>query len=238
MRIFLIILLVLLFLLILILCSQVEAAVEYWDGKFRYAVRYFGIQVYPFRKKPEAAPDAAQEEKKAEKEAKKAEKQAKKKAKADAKKQAEQEAASQEKKKQLLAEKMQRTMQKIAETCDMAGDALFAAPAPLKKLFSAITLTLETDFCIGGEDAADTAILYGRVQLALQNALANLGRAIHVKRKKVRIACDFVADESRWNVRASVKVRIGTALAAALWLLWNYWWGGRKARKSVVNERI
>ncbi len=232
MRIFLTILLILALLLTIILLSQVVAAVEFWDGKFRYAVKYFGIQVYPFRKKQEEKPPDP------EKEAKKAEKQAAKKAKADAEKQAEKEAAAEANKKRLPADKMQRTMQKIADMGDMAGNALFAAPAPLKKLFSSITLVLETDFLIGGEDAADTAILYGRIQLALQNALANLGKYIHVKRKNMRIACDFVADESRWNVRAEVKLRIGTAVAAALWLLWNYWWGGRKARKFAVNESI
>ncbi len=220
MRIFLTILLILALLLTIILLSQVVVAVEFWDGKFRYAVKYFGIQVYPFRKKQEEKPPDS------EKEAKKA------------KKQAEKEAAAEANKKRLFADKMQRMMQKIADMGDMAGNAFFATPAPLKKLFSSITLVLETDFLIGGEDAADTAILYGRIQLALQNALANLGKYIHVKRKNMRIACDFVADESRWNVRAEVKLRIGTAVAAALWLVWNYWWGGRKARKFAVNESI
>lgn len=232
MRIFLTILFILVLLLTVILLSQAEVWAEYWDGKFRYAVRYFGIQVYPFRKKKEKAPPDP------EKERKKSEKQEQKKAERDAKKQAEKEAAEAENKKRLLADKMQRTMQKIADTCDLAGNALFAAPAPLKKLFSSITLVLETDFLIGGEDAADTAVLYGRLQLAIQNVLANLGKYIHVKRKNVRLACDFAADESRWNVRASVKVRIGTAVAAALWILWNYWTGGRKARKTIVSERI
>ena len=53
MRIFLTILLILVLLLTVILLSQAEVWAEYWDGKFRYAVRYFGIQVYPFRKKKE-----------------------------------------------------------------------------------------------------------------------------------------------------------------------------------------
>ena len=232
MRIFLTIILILVLLLTIILLSQVEVRAEYWNGKFCYAVRYFGIQVYPFRKTKEKAPPDP------EKERKKAEKQEQKQAKRNAEKQAEKEAADAEKKKLLPAERIHRIMQKIAEICDIAGNAFFAAPAPLKKLLSSVTLVLETDFLIGGEDAADTAVLYGRIQLALQNALANLGKYIHVKRKNIRIACDFVSDESRWNIRGSVKVRIGTAAAAALWLMWNYWTGSRKARKSVLNERI
>jgi len=46
-RIFLIILLVLLLILAIIMVSRIVLAVEFWNGEFRYAVRYFGIQVYP-----------------------------------------------------------------------------------------------------------------------------------------------------------------------------------------------
>lgn len=230
MRILLIILLVLVLLVTIILLSSVVLAVEFWNGEFRYAVRYFGIKVYPF--KEETEPDPVKEEQKAKK---KAEKKAAKKA----AKKAEQQAAKQERKKLLLAEKIQSAMQKLAERSDMIGEILSAIPGPLQKLLSSITLgNLETDFRIGGEDAADTALLYGKIQIAVQNVLAFLGKYMHVKRKKVGITCDFTADESLWNVRCKVKLNIGTAVAGALWFLWKYWRAGKAAEKQIVSPRI
>lgn len=232
MRIVLTILLVLLLILVIILMSRIALAVEYWDGKFSYAVRYFGIKVYPFPEKTNKGSDPAEEERKAEEKARK-------KAEKEAKKQAEKEAAAAERKKLLLAEKIQRMLQSIAERADMIGEILSAVPGPLQKLLRSVTLDdLVTDFLIGGEDAADTALLYGKIQIAVQNLLANLGKYIHVKRKDVRIACDFTADESRWNIRCSVKVHIGTAVAAALWFLWKYWRAGKTADKAIVSPRI
>ncbi len=230
MRIVLTILLVLLLILVILLMSRVALTVEYWDGKFSYAVRYFGIKVYPFPEKAETDP---------EKEEQKATEKARKKAEKEAKKQAEKEAAAAERKKRLPAEKIQRVLQRIAERSDMIGEILAAVPGPLQKLLRSVTLDdLVTDFLIGGEDAADTALLYGRVQIAVQNLLANLGKHIRVKRKDVRIVCDFTADESRWNIRCSVKVHIGTAAAAALWFLWKYWRAGKTADKAIVSPRI
>lgn len=230
MRILLIILLVIVLLLTIILLSSAVLAVEFWNGEFRYAVRYFGIQVYPFKRKKEPDP-LKEEQKEKEKEEKKQQKKAEKKAAKQAEKA--------ERKQLLLAEKMQYAMQQLAERSDMIGEILSAIPRPLQKLLKSVTLgNLETDFRIGGEDAADTALLYGKIQIALQNVLAFLGKYIHVKRKKVSIICDFTADESVWNIRCKVKVRIGTALAAALWFLWKYWRAGKQAEKEITNPHI
>ncbi len=233
MRIVLTILLILLLLLIIILLSSAVVFVEYWNGEFRYAVRYFGIQVYPFRTKQDSSP------KNPEKDTEKEEKKAQKKAQKEEQKKAEKAAAKAEKKKLLIADKMRNAMQTIAERSDMIADALSAAPAPLQRLLRAITLgKLEIDFLIANEDAADCAILYGRMQVLVQNFLANLGKHIHVRRKRVQIACDFAADECRWNIRFCLKLQIGTAAAAALWFLWKYWRGGRKANKAISDPVI
>lgn len=233
MQIFLTILLILLLILAIILMSEAVLAVEFWDGQFRFAVRYFGIQVYPFKKNKEKTPPDP------EREAAKAEKQAAKKAEKDARKQAEKESAAAERKKRLPAEKIQGIFQKIADTSDLIGNILSAVPRPLQKLLQAVTLDrIETDLCIGGEDAADAAVLYGRVQLAVQNLLANLGRWIHVKRKNIAISCDFTKDTSVWNARCRLKVRIGTVLLAGIWFGWHYWQGSRNAKKAVISDRI
>lgn len=231
--ILLIVLLILLLLLIIVLLSSAVVSVEYWNGEFRYAVRYFGIQVYPFRKKRDSAP------KDPEKEAEKEEKKAQKKAQKEEQKKAEKEAAKAEKKKLLIADKMRNAMQALAERSDMIADILFAVPAPLRKLLRAVTFgKVEIDFLIANEDAADCAMLYGRMQAIVWNLLANLSKHIHVQRKQVQLACDFAADESRWNIRFCLNLHIGTTVAAALWFLWKYWRGGKKADKAIGNPVI
>ncbi len=230
MRIVLWILLVLLLILVILCLSSVVVTVEYWDGAFRYAVRYFGIKVYPFPEKKETDP---------EKEKQKAAEKAQKKAEKEAKKQAEKEAAAAAQKKRLPAEKIQRALQSLAERADLISEMFSAVPGPLRKLLHAVTLDrIETDFRIGGEDAADMALLYGKIQIAVQNLLAGLGQWIRVKRKQVRIICDFTADESRWNFRFRVKANIGTAVAAALWFLWKYWRAGKTADRAISDPSI
>ncbi|MDE5565089.1 MAG: DUF2953 domain-containing protein, partial [Oscillospiraceae bacterium] len=89
----------------------------------------------------------------------------------------------------------------------MAGSAWFALPEAVQKLLRGMTwYDIETDFVIGGEDAAECARLYGNVQGILHVLLGSASHLVKVKRKKIAIACDFTADTSRWNCGCRFRV--------------------------------
>ncbi len=232
MRVFLIILLVLLLIIALLCMLSVSLSLEWWDSKLKWNVRVCGIKILPRKKKKRKLEkkDTIKKTKKAsaesEKSAETAEKAPKKQEETD-------------RPKEFFMDKLWRILQKIAKYGDLAGSAFFAIPKPLRKIGKAFTLShVRTDIVIADEDAGKCAHLYGQVQLLTQQFLANAGKAIHVRRKKVSIVCDFTADESKWNVGFRLRFRLGPALAAAVMFLFYFLRDVRRAKKAVISEKI
>ncbi len=224
MKIFLIILLILILILAIIMRTSLVVEAEFWDGKFQWAVKYFGFKIFPRKEKETDEEEEAR--KKAEKKQKKEENKRKKK---------EEKAA--EKRKRHWPDRLARKLEELWENADMVSDILAASPGLFRRLAKGMTLDrVETDIVIANDDAADCAITYGRMQIAIQNLLAQLGRAIRVKRKKIAIACDFAADKSVFNARGRLKVRIGSTLWAALCFGCHYLWHSRKMAKLTQNR--
>ncbi len=209
MKVFLIVLLVLTALIVFVCLTSVTAQVSWWDREFTWCVKYLGIRILP-SKKP-AKPKEKKEKEKEEKE--------------------------KELRKRFLMDKLWSVLQNIAEKADLAGSALAALPGPFQKLLMSITwCDIRTDIVIGGQDAADTAKQYGIVQAGVQTLISSAAHIIHVKRKDVRIGCDFIADQSQWNAACKVKVKIGPLLGAAIWLAWKFLMDSRRAKKTLVSD--
>jgi hypothetical protein len=221
MRVFLLILLIILLFLAILLLSSIALYVQYRDGSFDWSVRYFGIRILPFRKKREN--DTAVSDTKTEKKSKAA----------HFRKGKEPPKQNPEKRREYFMDKLWKGLQHLAEKADMAGSLAGAVPRPLRRLCRGIVWgNICVDFLVAGEDAAECAVLYGRIQILVQNLLALAGTVISVRRKKICIDCDFTADESRWNFSFQVKLRVGTAAAAALWFLHDY----NKCEKTAGAE--
>ncbi len=212
MRIFLIVLLVLALLTTFVCVSGVVVMVRFWDGKLEWNVRYLGIRILPLRN---GMPELRRKKK-----PKKTEEPT-------------------EKPKDFLMDKLWKLMQSIAEKADMAGSLWFALPEALQKLLRGITwYDIETDFVIGGEDAAECARLYGNVQGILHVLLGSASHFIKVKHKSIAVACDFTADTSRWNCGFRFKVRIGALAAMGIGLVWQYFMDSKKAGRQLVSKRL
>lgn len=215
MKIFLIILLILMLILVIVMRSSLALEVEYWNGKFVWSVRYFGIRIFPGKEKEEDPEEEAKKD--AEKKQKKAEAKAQKK---------------EEKRRRLLADRFALKLQELWENADMVSDILDAFPNAMRRLTRGMTWDrIETDIVVANDDAADCAIAYGRIRAAIHNLLAQAGRVMKVKQKRISIICDFAADQSRWNVRCRLKLRVGSTLWAALCFACRYLWNSRKMAK-------
>lgn len=212
MRIFLIVLLVLAVLTGLLCVSAATAEISFRNESFGWCVRYCGIKILP---RPEKAGGKAKQKKK------------------KPQKEPAQEV------KHLLMDKLVLKLQDIAGKADMAGSALYALPKPLQRFLRGIQwYAIETDFVIGGEDAAECANLYGRVHSLLHPLLGCTGSVLKVKRKRISVVCDFTADTCKWDFACKFKIRIGTVLLFGIGLVWNYFMDSRKAGKQLSGAKI
>lgn len=212
MKIVLIVLLVLVLLLVIVCLSSVTASVSCRDGTFEWSVKYFGIRILP-RANSGGKPKIAGRHKKSKTE----------------------EAATAHKK--FLMDRLWAAMQDIVGKLDIVSSGIAALPGPLQKLLKAITWSdIAADFVIGGEDAADAARMYGIVQAGVQTVIDASRHVIHVRRKDVRIRCDFTEDSSKWDFSFACKVQIGSMLGALIWLVWSYFRDSGRSGKVLVGD--
>lgn len=94
---------------------------------------------------------------------------------------------------------------------------------PLLKLFKGIYIDdVVVDFRICGEDACQAAVNYGRVSAVFYNALNVIRTMFPMSVRTVDIVCDFDGKESAYDGECAIRLRLGTAVAAALVVLWGF----------------
>lgn len=94
---------------------------------------------------------------------------------------------------------------------------------PLIKLFGGIHIDdLMIDFKIGGEDACEAAVNYGKVSAVVYNVISLVRIWFPITVKTVDINCDFDSKKSVYDAELSVKLGLGTAVAVLLTALWGY----------------
>ena len=87
---------------------------------------------------------------------------------------------------------------------------------------------LELQLVLAGDDPCDLAVNYGRVWAALGNVTALLERGLNIKKRDLRVECDFTAEEISVFARADISVSLGRML----WLLARH---SRGVIKEIMN---
>lgn len=245
--------LLLLLVLCLIVClSSIVVKISFWDEKFTWSVRYFGFQILPFQKKEKKSRkkmtrkarkiqkkskvgDADTQNRETEKEADIMQDQ---KPEMDFQKKSESEPTP-EKKQNFRMDQMLKSLQKFVSAMDMAGSACAAVPGTFRSLaWAAKWCDIRTNITIGGEDAYECARNYGLMQAAIQNLLAQVGTKITVKRKEIRIFCDFTQDESSYYFKFSFQIHVGKTILAVIYFLLVYFWDKHKVKTAVSGEKL
>ncbi|MGN0587551.1 MAG: hypothetical protein ACI4JF_09720 [Oscillospiraceae bacterium] len=94
---------------------------------------------------------------------------------------------------------------------------------PLIKLFGGVYIDdLVVDFKICGEDACQAAMNYGKVSAVFYNALNVVRTMFPMSVRTVDIVCDFDGRKSAYDGECAVRLRLGTAVGAALVVLLGY----------------
>lgn len=105
----------------------------------------------------------------------------------------------------------------VKEMVFLALDMLKSVLMPMRKLLSRVRITaLSVDITVGGEDAAETAVLYGKISALVYGGLATLRNLMTVKVGRVAINCNFLQDHIDQKVFFKIKVRVLFAVWAVL----------------------
>ena len=75
---------------------------------------------------------------------------------------------------------------------------------------------LELTLIVGGDDAAETALNYGKLCAVVHGSLAALKNLIRVRVKRIDISCDFCGGATRQQMAFKLEIRLGILLWALL----------------------
>lgn len=108
----------------------------------------------------------------------------------------------------------------FSETAAFAVAILKAVVPGAVELVRKIRVTrMRVFLSVGAEDADTAAVRYGQTCAGVYGVLACIDKAMTLKVKEVNVVPDFVTGEVRYDISFCAKLRIGSAAAAALGIL-------------------
>ena len=104
----------------------------------------------------------------------------------------------------------------IKELLPIVMDALPKCAAPVRKLFKRTTVAdLEVHMVIVGDDAADTAVKFGRMNAVVFPAVKIASEIVTLKYKRIELIPGFAAEKEQTKIFANVRVTPLFVLTAA-----------------------
>ena len=105
----------------------------------------------------------------------------------------------------------------ISQTFFLVIDVIKSVLPPLHNLLKKVRITsLTVDITVAGEDAAQTAINYGKINALFHSSFAALQNFVKVKAKRIKIECDFLKTKTEQKIFFKVKIRNFFIITAAL----------------------
>jgi hypothetical protein len=92
---------------------------------------------------------------------------------------------------------------------------------------------LELNLIMAADDPCDLAVNYGRGWAALGNLVPLLERAFVIKKRDIRLQCDFTATEMKVNAHAVITITLGRLIALAV----RYGIKGLREFLKIHNQR-
>lgn len=111
----------------------------------------------------------------------------------------------------------------LSEQIQTVLDFLEPLPKPVKRLIRGVRITQVSLFIrVAEEDAAATAIGFGKTCAAVHSALAVLRNIFTIQVKTIRIEPDFLSGTPAYEGSCKMKLPVYTAAAALAGYLWAY----------------
>lgn len=125
----------------------------------------------------------------------------------------------------------------IGETIEFVKQLISSASKPVKRLISHIRVNNFYLFITAsGEDAAQAAMNYGKINWIVYTAIAVLYEAVKLDVKKIDISADFNSGKTEYELSCKVKLRLGTAIGCVLWFLFRTAKSYLKINSKNVNK--
>ncbi len=206
--------------LILILAQSVKVTVIY-DKALEMKVKLLFITLYRIPAKPKKKKKKKTKKRKKDKSAKAGAVQTENASQADGEGAAENaEASGEADGKKTPAKEGKPKKEKMKLDPEMIMDYVRSASPPIKRLFKKIRIrNIYLDWVVGSGDAAKTAIKYGGICAAVYPIVEWMTTYLDTKVKEINIEADFDAEKDDIFFYGTMKLRISTALACAIWLL-------------------
>ena len=102
------------------------------------------------------------------------------------------------------------------ETISNVLEMLQGVPKYLIKLVNSIRINLRMYLKIGGEDAAQSALNYGKYNAVVWGLIGQASAIMKVDANDVKIDCDFENDRLVYDIKAKIKLRLITALVLGI----------------------
>lgn len=126
----------------------------------------------------------------------------------------------------------------IKETVLLILDIVKSVLPPLGDLLKRVRITsVCVDITVAGEDSAETAINYGKVNALVYSSLSALGNLVKVKVKRIKIDCDFLKKETEQKIFFKIKLRIFFIITAALRMGYAFLVNTLKRRKNTDKKQ-
>ncbi|MCD7731144.1 MAG: hypothetical protein LUI05_06590 [Oscillospiraceae bacterium] len=207
-----------------LLKSDIKAELQFIGGEFDFKVKYLFFTVFPIKKK-EKSKSERKKKSKSKKESFDEED-------ADIKSNSESEPKStaETSSDDMTEENPERKRKKSGDVINNVKVKIKQAEVIWKsvknaliRLFGGVHINnLMIDFRIGGEDACESALNYGKTSAVVYNAISVVRVWFPITVKTVDISCDFDSKESVYDVSLSVNLGLGTAIAILFTALFGF----------------
>ncbi len=108
----------------------------------------------------------------------------------------------------------------FSDNWEMIKTLIESASKPVKRLISHIRVAdLFIDITASGEDAAQAALNYGKINWLVHSAIAFLYQTVRLYVKKINIGVDFTSGNTEYFISCKIRMRLSTAIGCALWFL-------------------
>ncbi len=209
-------------LILFLLFSSVSADIDY-DEQLKIKVKYLFFTIFPLKKRKKKKKKGKAERKKATEmyvggEAEESEN-TDAEGNRDKQETAVQDTGTEKNNKRKEREKKNKNAEKSKIDLHMIKQLVSAASPPVKRLFRKIRLTgIYIEITCASDDAAKTALDYGKTCAVVNSFFAFLSSLITVKIDKINIKADFDREKSEYKAHGKIRLRVSTALACGVWL--------------------
>lgn len=131
-------------------------------------------------------------------------------------------------------EKSKKQKPDFKETVMLIIDVIKSTVKPLKNLFNHIRITdVKINMAVGGEDAYNTTITYGKTITAINGSIAFLKNFINVKVRYINVFCDYNISQIKQDMSFKIKLRGFIIIFAGLCIIYNILVNTFKRNKKI-----